>query len=179
MPILQEKRESLGLKYLSEYSSPLGRLLLLSDEAALTALWFEGQRHAPVLTGKEETVNPPQVILETKEWLDGYFGGQRPTAYPNIRLEGTMFQKRVWEQLVRIPYGTAITYGDIAKRMAGNIGMAHLTARAVGGAVGHNPISIIVPCHRVIGSTGRLTGYAGGLERKEWLLRFEGALPKL
>ncbi len=179
MTFLKDKNAVSETRYLADYSSPLGRIYLLSDGEMLTALWFEGQNHAPVLSGNEQTTNLPPVIDEAKAWLDSYFNGQKPTLFPDIRMQGTHFQQRVWHQLMHIPYGSTVTYGSIAARMRKEMGVSAVSARAVGAAVGRNPISIIVPCHRVIGSTGKLTGYAGGLPRKEWLLRFEGALPPL
>ncbi len=155
-------------------ASPLGALTLASDGEALTGLWFDGQRwYAEGLTGYEPEKELP-VFQQTEAWLAAYFEGRDPGFTPPLHLEGSAFRQRVWAQLKKIPYGQTVTYGEIADALALESG--HRPApRAVGGAVGHNPVSLIVPCHRVLGAGGRLTGYAGGLERKLALLRLEGA----
>ena len=162
-------------QYISYYSSPLGEILLSADEVGLTGLWFVGQKHfAPFLRGDEQVVDLP-VFAETKHWLDIYFTGRRPDFTPNLHMIGTDFQQSVWRTLLTIPYGSAMTYGQIAEKLATGCGVPKMSARAVGGAVGRNRISLIVPCHRVVGSDGSLTGYAGGIERKVKLLQLEGA----
>lgn len=162
----------------AHYDSPLGRITMASDGESLIGLWFDGQKHfgllghgsAPRGTWADGTC---PVLDETREWLDLYFSGQRPSFTPRLHLLGTPFRQAVWQQLLHIPYGQTTTYGTLANRVALNQRPTSMAARAVGGAVGHNPIAIIVPCHRVVGSNGSLTGYASGTERKLWLLRME------
>lgn len=152
------------------YTSPLGGILLAWDGAAITGLWFEGQRRfARGLDDVHEERGLP-VFRETVRWLDAYFGGQQPDFTPPLNARGTAFEKAVWMVLLKIPYGHTATYGDIARAL----GLSAGAARAVGGAVGRNPVSILIPCHRIVGAGGRLTGYAGGLERKRALLALEG-----
>ena len=161
------------MQYISHYTSPIGDILLAADDAGLTGLWFQGQKYfARGLEKEQEERNLP-VFDQTKAWLDLYFSGKEPDFLPPLHLIGTDFQKQVWEILLAIPYGKTTTYGKIAGQIAQRRGLAHMSAQAVGGAVGHNPISIIVPCHRVKGADGSLTGYAGGIDRKQWLLNLE------
>ncbi len=160
--------------YISSCASPLGNILLHSDGESLTGLWFEGQKHAPKHDSNAISADDLPIFAETRQWLDSYFKGEKTSHFPRILLKGTPFQMLVWQHLTRIPYGSTLTYGAIARRIATEMGLKSMSAQAVGNAVGRNPISIIVPCHRIIGSTGSLTGYAGGIERKEWLLRLEG-----
>ena len=163
------------MRYVNHYESPLGGILLAADETGLTGLWFEGQKYyARTLEPKHEERDLP-VFGETKKWLDIYFSWQEPDFMPAVHMIGTEFQIMVWEILRQIPYGEVITYGDIARRIAERKGLGHMSAQAAGGAVGHNKISIIVPCHRVVGADGNLTGYAGGLDRKMKLLELEKA----
>ncbi|MBR7190030.1 MAG: methylated-DNA--[Oscillospiraceae bacterium] len=152
--------------------SPLGELILVSDGSALTGLRFTGQRHFPAGLPAPGPVSASEVFEDTARWLELYFSGERPSLLPRLSPEGTAFQRAVWERLLRIPYGKTVTYAELAAGLG-------TSARAVGGAVGRNPISLIIPCHRVVGAGGALTGYAGGIGRKEALLRFErgGALP--
>ncbi|MBR3545835.1 MAG: methylated-DNA--[Oscillospiraceae bacterium] len=154
------------------YLSPLGELILVSDGSALTGLRFTGQRHFPAGLPAPGPVSASEVFEDTARWLELYFSGERPSLLPRLSPEGTAFQRAVWERLLRIPYGKTVTYAELAAGLG-------TSARAVGGAVGRNPISLIIPCHRVVGAGGALTGYAGGIGRKEALLRFErgGALP--
>ena len=157
------------------YRSPLGGITIASDGEALIGLWFDGQEHFGSTLSEAEAVRPA-VIDETVEWLDQYFSGKMPDHTPKIRLIGTDFRKRVWEKLLTVPYGQTTTYGELAAELAeGGTGSAAkgTSARAVGGAVARNPISIIVPCHRVLGAGGSLTGYAGGIEKKAALLELE------
>lgn len=160
--------------YAHRWMSPLGGILLAGDGEALTGLWFEGQKHFPVqlLQRCEERSLP--VFGEVQRWLDAYFSGMKPGFTPPLHLHGTDFQREVWQQLLKIPYGQTSTYGQIAGALAQRRGIASMSAQAVGGAVGRNPISLIVPCHRVIGADGSLTGYAAGMARKRALLRLEG-----
>lgn len=161
------------MEYTNEYVSPLGKILLASDGHALTGLWFEEQKYfAAKLNPDHEEKNLP-VFARAVEWLTQYFGGKKPAFTPPLTLKGSTFQKEVWEAMLAIPFGQTTTYAKIAVGIAENRGLASMSAQAVGSAVAHNPISLIIPCHRVVGSDGSLTGYAGGLEKKEWLLAME------
>lgn len=164
------------MQYISTYHSPIGKILLAADETGLTGLWFDGQKYyANHLDVEHKEADMP--IFETvRKWLDIYFSGQEPDFMPPVHLLGSSFQIRVWKLLQQIPYGQTVTYGELAQKIAEERGLAHMSAQAVGGAVGHNAVSIIVPCHRVVGSDGGLTGYAGGLEKKKYLLTLEGIL---
>lgn len=160
--------------YTTKYVSPLGNILIAADEEGLIGLWFEGQKYYADTIENENTRNMENEMLrQTKQWLDLYFSGKEPDFTPSIHMKTTEFRKRVWEILLSIPYGRTMTYGQIAKQLAKELGIASMSAQAVGGAVGHNAVSIIIPCHRVIGTDGSLTGYAGGLDKKIALLRLE------
>ncbi len=161
------------MRYISNYHSPLGNILLASDGDALTGLWFDGQKYFPEYFDKESVEHMVPVFEMAKSWLDTYFSGIEPDFTVPVHFSGTAFQNEIWELLCSIPYGETATYGDLAKIIAKRRGLAHMSAQAVGGAVGRNSISIIVPCHRVIGSGGKLTGYAGGIDKKLALLRLE------
>lgn len=163
------------MQYTSTYRSPVGEILMAADDIGLTGLWFEGEKYYASGLDKEHEEKELPVFAETKRWLDMYFTGQEPDFMPPIHMIGTPFQMDVWEILCRIPYGETTTYGEIAKEIAGKRGLPHMSAQAVGGAVGHNDISIIVPCHRVVGKNGSLTGYAGGIDKKMKFLKLEGA----
>ena len=165
------------MQYISSYSSPLGSILLAGDEAGLTGLWFEGQRYFALCLDKEHEERELPLFEAAKRWLDVYFSGREPDFSVPLHFRGTTFQNEVWEILRAIPYGRTVTYGGIAGRLAAKRGVPHISPRAVGGAVGHNPISILVPCHRVLGADGSLTGYAGGMDRKVSLLALEKADP--
>jgi methylated-DNA-[protein]-cysteine S-methyltransferase len=160
----------------ARYSSSLGTLLAAFTDGAVVGLWFDGQRYFPAAatTWDEDQTDP--VLPRLFDWLDGYFAGDNPAIDFPLAPQGTPFQQRVWSVLRDIRYGETITYGEIATRIAAQSRNGRSSARAVGGAVGHNPISLLIPCHRVIGSTGCLTGYAGGLDRKTALLQLEGVL---
>ena len=161
------------MHYINHYNSPLGKITFASNGKELTGLWFNGQKYfASTLTKEYEQKNLP-VFEQTAKWLDIYFSGQNPNFTPPLYLSSTQFRNEVWKILLAIPYGSVITYGGIADIMAKKRGMENMSAQAIGGAVGHNPISIIVPCHRVVGTDGSLTGYAGGVDIKEKLLKFE------
>lgn len=161
------------MQYINYYSSPLGKITLASNGNELIGLWFEGQKYfASTLTKEYEQKNLP-VFEQTAKWLDIYFSGKNPDFTPPLFLSSTSFRNEVWKILLTIPYGKIMTYGEIAKLMAENRGVEKMSAQSVSGAVGHNPISIIVPCHRVVGTDGSLTGYAGGVDIKEKLLKFE------
>ncbi|MBO4264309.1 MAG: methylated-DNA--[protein]-cysteine S-methyltransferase [Bacteroidales bacterium] len=161
------------MEYTWHYDSPLGGMTLASDGEALTGLWFDGQQYFgnPLDTEHEAKMLP--VFQDTCRWLDIYFSGEVPGFTPKLHLRTTAFRKRVWEILLAIPYGRTMTYGEIASRIAREYDVPHISARAVGGAVGHNSILIIIPCHRVSGKYGSLTGYAGGLDKKGELLQIE------
>lgn len=202
------------MNYKSEYKSPVGTLLITADDDALTGIWFKEKGKAPERGSRAETKNTKELtyaeaenfveketapIKDTKKWLDIYFEGEEPEFMPEVHLDGTEFQIKVWEKLLEIPYGVTTTYGEIARELAADTkkskpdapntkksksGSADsaptkVSAQAVGGAVGSNPISIIIPCHRVIGSDGDLTGYGGGLKRKKALLQLEGAYDEI
>lgn len=156
--------------------SPVGRLLLAGRDGALVGLWIEGQKYFQEPLKGEMRENPGSPILnQAKQWLERYFRGERPPIRElNLAPEGSEFRREVWKILCEIPYGQVTTYGEIAKKIAARRGSEHNWAQAVGGAVGHNPISIIIPCHRVVGADGSLTGYAGGVEKKQRLLTHEG-----
>ncbi len=161
------------MQNITYYHSPLGTLLIAAEEAHITGVWFEGQSYfAQTLDPQTEEVETP-VLLEAKRWLDMYFSGRKPDCLPPLRPRGTAFQQEVWEILLTIAYGKTMTYGEIAVILAKKQGRAHMSAQAIGGAVGHNPISILIPCHRVVGKDGAMTGYAGGVNRKLALLQLE------
>ena len=162
--------------YFTEYESPLGRLTLAGEERELTGLWLEGQKYfgATLAPGALRRDNLASFVL-ARDWLDRYFSGERPEGRElPLSPKGTPFQRLIWSLLLDIPWGETVTYGELARRSAVRLGRKSMSAQAVGGAVGRNPIAIIIPCHRVVGTGGNLTGYAGGLERKDWLLRWEG-----
>lgn len=164
------------MEYTSTYQSPLGEIILTGGGDALTGLWFSGGKVPAQLSGGELEARETPVFARTMRWLDIYFSGREPDFLPELRMAGTPFQRRVWALLRTIPYGETTTYGELAKRLAAELGLHRMSARAVGGAMGRNPVSIIVPCHRVVGAGGSLTGYAGGLERKRGLLACEGVI---
>lgn len=163
------------MQYTTTYSSPLGEILLACDEIGLTGLWFDGEKYyADHLDPEHKERNTP-IFEQVERWLTIYFSGKEPDFMPPVHMIGTPFQLSVWEILRKIPYGETVTYGDIAKEIAAQKGLFRMSAQAVGGAVGHNEISIIVPCHRVVGTNGSLTGYAGGIDKKVKLLTLEKA----
>lgn len=161
------------MNYKYTYESPLGTMIMLGTLTYLTDLFFVDEAHAPSYDDAEYIEQLTGPFEVTIMWLNQYFNGKKPFITPPIQLEGTEFRKSVWSILQTIPYGETTTYGDIGKQIAQQQGKEKFSAQAVGGAVGHNPISIIVPCHRVIGSNGQLTGYAGGIERKKYMLDLE------
>lgn len=160
------------MDYMHVYLSPLGRMILASDREALIGLWFEEQKHFGARLNREHMEKPLPVFDQADRWLDVYFSGRKPGFTPPLRPRGTAFQEAVWQRLLAVPYGRTVTYGEIAA----SLGLPPGAARAVGGAVGRNPIALIIPCHRVMGANGSLTGYAGGIERKKRLLALEKAL---
>lgn len=162
--------------YTMRYHSPIGWLLLAEKNAALVGVWMEGQKYfLGTLRDEMREDNISPVLSQAKEWFDRYFAGEKP-AIGNLPLApiGSDFRKEVWKILCEIPYGEVATYGEISQKLAARRGFEKMSAQAVGGAVGHNPLSIIVPCHRVVGTNGSLTGYAGGLQKKIKLLTHEG-----
>lgn len=158
------------------YLSPVGKIMLASDSKNLTGLWLEGQKYHGSQLGYKMIENEDIPVFDhTKKWLDRYFAGEKPQiAELPLAPMGSEFRQRVWKILCEIPYGQVTTYGEVAKKMALQMGKASMSGQAVGGAVAHNPISIIIPCHRVVGTNGSLTGYAGGIETKRKLLELEG-----
>lgn len=162
--------------YTTHYKSPIGEILLASDGDSLIGLWLENQKYF-LATIKEETIDKPdlKVFIQTQLWLEHYFQGEK-LSIKDLPLapRGTPFRQEVWQILCEIPYGEVITYGEVAKKMAERHHKQTMSAQAIGGAVGHNPISIIIPCHRVVGTNGNLTGYAGGIDKKIKLLELEG-----
>lgn len=169
-------RKEKEMIYTTNYHSPIGSFLIAERDNALIGIWMEGQNRV-LDSWKEEKMErvDSSVLKHAKEWLDCYFRGEKMeiSSLP-LAPEGSEFRKAVWKILCEIPYGQVTTYGTIAKRIAAERKLEHMSAQAVGGAVGHNPVSIIIPCHRVIGADGSLTGYAGGIEKKIKLLQLEG-----
>ncbi|MDE6742585.1 MAG: methylated-DNA--[protein]-cysteine S-methyltransferase [Lachnospiraceae bacterium] len=161
------------MQYTGKYKSPFGSILLAADETGLTGLWFEGQKYFADTLDPQNAEKELPVLIQARQWLDIYFSGKEPEFQVPLHVTGSKFQQKVWAILSAIPYGQTITYGAVAKQIAVTDGVERVSAQAVGGAVGHNPVSIIIPCHRVVGSNGSLTGYAGGLEKKAALLKLE------
>ena len=164
------------MNYINYYASSLDSITLASNGEALTGLWLDGQKYFPHKLISESTVAELPIFTLTCNWLDIYFSGNIPDFTPSIYLNTTPFRKAVYDILLTISYGQTMTYGEITNIIAEQKGIERMSAQAVGGAVGHNPISIIIPCHRVVGAGGSLTGYAGGLDRKIELLKLEKAL---
>ena len=163
------------MTYTLHYDSPLGGILLAADEQGLIGLWFDGEKYfAENLPAAHEAGETP-ALREGVRWLDEYFAGCEPDFTPPLHPIGSPFRQAVWRLLLEIPYGRTTTYGALARRLAEEAGRARMSAQAIGGAVGHNGISLIIPCHRVVGADGSLTGYAGGVDKKLRLLRLEGA----
>lgn len=161
------------MDYIHHYQSPIGSITMASDGDALIGLWLNGQKYfADTRTQKPQEKDLP-IFKLTDQWLDIYFSGKAPDFTPKIKMKTTPFRKMVWEIMLKIPFGQTMTYGQIATQIARQKGLKQMSAQAVGGAVGHNSISLIIPCHRVIGSNGQLTGYAGGLDKKTKLLQLE------
>ena len=162
-----------NMVYTCKYKSLIGDILLAADEIGLTGLWFEGQKYFANTLPNDHIQQETEILTEAKRWLDVYFSSEEPNFTPPLHPNGSTFRKAVWQILLEIPYGQTITYGEIARRIAVLKNTSHMSAQAVGGAVGHNEISIIIPCHRVIGANGSLTGYAGGIDKKISLLKLE------
>lgn len=161
--------------YTSKYSSLLGEILLAADELGMVGLWFDGQKYFARNLPCEFTEMETPVLAEAKRWLNLYFSGKEPDFLPPLHPIGSAFRQEVWDILLQIPYGKTVTYGDISRQLSKKLGLGKMSAQAVGGAVGHNEISIIIPCHRVVGGNGSLTGYAGGIDKKIKLLELERA----
>ena len=162
------------MQYTAAYQSSVGDVLLAADETGLTGVWFEGEKFYALSLDPEHEERETPIFAITRRWLDIYFSGHEPDFMPPVHMIGSEFRRCVWELLLQIPYGTTVTYGDLARQVARRRGLRRMSAQAVGGAVGHNEISIIVPCHRVVGTNGSLTGYAGGVDKKRRLLELEG-----
>jgi methylated-DNA-[protein]-cysteine S-methyltransferase len=170
------KKEAIKMYYATQYSSPMGEITITSDGENLSGVWFEGQKYFYGTLTEEPVKNDNIPVLETtRKWLDNYFAGKKPkkSELPLAPIGGE-FRQSVWKILCEIPYGSVMTYSEIAKKIALEKGIERMSAQAVGGAVGNNPISIIIPCHRVVGSNGSFTGYAGGIQKKISLLTMEG-----
>lgn len=162
------------MQYTAHYISPLGPITLAADGQAIIGLWFDGQKHDRSILAPDCRDRDLPVFAQAKKWLDCYFAGREPDFTPPLALTCSPFRREVLEILKRIPYGQVTTYGAIAQEIARNHGVAKMSAQAVGGAVGWNPISLMIPCHRVVGAGGSLTGYGGGVQRKLALLELEG-----
>lgn len=166
------------MDFTHRFNSPLGGITLASDGEALTGLWFDGQKYFAASLEKEHEERMLPVFDLADKWLNLYFSGSEPGFLPPLLMRTTEFRKTVWEILLSIPYGKTMTYGEIADRIAAGRELSRMSAQAVGGAVAHNAISLMIPCHRVVGMDGSLTGYAGGLEKKIWLLEMENTSKK-
>ena len=163
------------MTYIQHYSSPLGGILLAADEIGLTGSWFDGEKYFADNLPAEHAERQTPILAEAARWLDIYFTGKEPGFTPPLHPIGSPFRQAVWEILLQIPYGQTTTYGEIARQLAEKQGREKMSSQAVGGAVGHNEISVIIPCHRVVGTSGSLTGYAGGIDKKVKLLELERA----
>ena len=162
--------------YQTHYDSPVGELVIAGDGEQIVGLWMRGQKYFYGTLSEQPVENDTIPVLHTaKQWLDRYFAGEQPdSAELPLAPNGSAFRQSVWRSLRAIPYGQTTTYGEIAKALAAEQGVERMSAQAVGGAVAHNPLCIFIPCHRVVGTNGSLTGYAGGLKKKIWLLQHEG-----
>lgn len=159
--------------YTYEYNSPLGMITLACDGEFITGLWFNGQKHFGNILPKQTEMTDLPLFHDAKRWLDIYFSGCEPDFLPPLCYDSTPFRKAVCDIMLTIPYGKTMTYGEIAAMIAKQKDIERMSAQAVGGAVGHNPISLMIPCHRVVGTNGSLTGYGGGIKRKVKLLELE------
>ena len=160
----------------TRYPAPMGNITAAAQDDALIGLWFDGQKYFPSGTDAWTSTPDYPVLAQLRVWLDGYFQGENRIFLGKLSPQGSEFRQEVWRILLRIPYGQTTTYGAIARELAAAHGKQRMSAQAIGGAVGHNPISLIIPCHRVLGASGALTGYAGGVDKKEALLRLEDVL---
>lgn len=161
------------MEYIHYYDSPLGRIALTGEDEALTGLYLEGQKYSKEASSERREEKMLPVFREADKWLDIYFSGKEPDFTPPLSMKTTPFRKAVWEIMLTIPFGQTMTYGEIAEKIAKQKGIVKMSAQAVGGAVGHNSISLMIPCHRVVGTGGSLTGYGGGIDKKVWLLKLE------
>lgn len=161
------------MDYIHHFFSPIGGITLASDGEAIVGLWFDGQKHFGLSLSPEREERPLPLFRLADLWLETYFSGKDPGAPPPLAPRGTVFRQEVWAVLRAVPFGQTTTYGAIARQIAQIRGLPEMSARAVGSAVARNPISLFIPCHRVVGAGGALTGYAGGLDRKKWLLELE------
>ncbi len=161
------------MTHIEHYHSPLGTMTIAGNGSDITGLWFDGQKYFGSTLPKKYEESPLPVFAEAVRWLDIYFSGNIPDFTPPLKLNTTPFRKAVWDILLTIPFGRTISYGEIANKIARQKGLTTMSAQAIGGAVGHNPISLSIPCHRVVGANGSLTGYAGGIEKKVQLLKLE------
>ena len=161
--------------YTTQYASPLGTITLACDEKAIIGLWFNGQKYFGNILPEQPVEKEHPLFADARRWLDIYFSGKVPDFLPPLRYDSTPFRRQVCDIMLTIPYGRTMTYGEIAAEVARQRGAERMSAQAVGGAVGHNPISLMIPCHRVVGTNGSLTGYAGGVSRKVKLLELERA----
>lgn len=176
----REKDCRITMFYAKYYLSPLGKILVVCESNSLVGLWFENQKYYMANINEELVFENCQVCNRVCEWLDRYFNGEiNSTCDIKLCPKGTSFQKNVWKQLLKVNYGETKTYGEIADLIAQQYNTERISPRAIGYAIGKNPISIIIPCHRIVGKNGNLTGYAGGLETKKWLLSFEAKNIKL
>lgn len=166
------------MHYTSLYQSPVGEMLLAADEIGVVGVWFKNQKYFAYCLDQENEPKETPIIKELKNWLTVYFQGKEPDFVPPLHMIGTAFQMEVWNILREIPYGTTTTYNEIAGKIANNRKLERMSAQAVGMAVGKNNISLVVPCHRVVGTNHSLAGYAGGIDRKITLLKLEGAFKK-
>ncbi|MDR0718975.1 MAG: methylated-DNA--[protein]-cysteine S-methyltransferase [Treponema sp.] len=162
------------MEYTHKIKSPVGMLTVSSDGKNICGLWIEGQKYFAKTLRKDVLEQNMPIFENVQKWLDIYFSGKEPDFMPPLMPKGSPFQKSVWNNLCKIPYGKTTTYGELAKQLEFENRDKRTSARAIGGAVGHNPISILIPCHRVIGKNGNLTGYAGGIDAKMTLLKLEG-----
>lgn len=158
-----------------QLTTPLGPVTAMSDGLSLMGLWFTDQKYYGSTLPKLMVISDRPIFTRVQMWLDAYFAGDQPAIDFPVRPQGTPFRQAVWQQLREIPYGTVLTYGQLATQLSEQLGH-FVGGQAIGGAVGHNPISLVIPCHRVVASDGALTGYAGGLDRKRALLQLEGSL---
>lgn len=166
------------MEYTHHYNSPLGGITLASDGNKLTGLWFDGQKYFGYTLSKINESKELPVFAQADKWLNIYFSGKEPDFTPPLSMITTPFRKTVWEIMLTIPFGKTMTYGEIAEKIAKKRSIPKMSARAVGSAVAHNPISLIIPCHRVVGTNGNLTGYSGGIDKKQKLLAMEKTVNK-
>ena len=164
------------MDFIHHYQSPLGTITMASDETTLVGLWFDGQKHFANTINPDAPEKSLPIFSQTDKWLDIYFSGTAPNFTPPLKMRTTPFRQFVWNIMLTIPYGKTMTYGEIAAKIANRKGLVKMSAQAVGGAVSHNSISLIIPCHRVLGVDRKLTGYAAGLDKKFKLLKLENII---